>query len=75
MPDLGPEGLFQLDERSLKAISELQYRLRAQSSAEVIRNALALLKIAVDNADPDSLVITIVGRDGKFLKVDLKPTT
>jgi hypothetical protein len=39
MPHLGPEGLFQLDERSLKAISELQYRLRAQSSAEVIRAA------------------------------------
>ena len=65
------KGTFQLDTRTLSAIDELRVKLRARSSSDVIRNALALLKVAVDNAD-DSLVIRIPTRTGEFIAVDLK---
>ena len=66
------DGIFQLDRASLNAIEDLRRRLGAESSSDVISNALALLKVAVDNADPDSLVILIQSRNGGFLTVDLK---
>ena len=66
------EGIFQLEPRTLRAVEDLREKLRARSSSEVIRNALSLLKIAVDNADPESLVIVLQTKEGKFITVDLK---
>jgi hypothetical protein len=72
MSEFTGEGLFQLDSRTLLSIEDLRIKLRARNSTDVIRNALALLKIAVDNADPDSLVIRMPAKDGGWLRVDLK---
>ena len=72
MSDFRSEASFRLDTRTLRSIEELGIKLRATSSTDVIRNALSLLKVAVDNADPDSLVVVMLNKDGEPLKVDLK---
>jgi len=71
MSDSREDALDLLDSRTVRSISDLQDKLRANSITEVIGNALALLKIAVDNATQD-MVITMISRDERRLKVDLK---
>jgi len=71
MSDSREDALVRLDSRTVRSISDLQDKLRANSITEVIGNALALLKIAVDNATQD-MVITMISRDERRLKVDLK---
>ena len=57
-----PVTTFEMDERTLAAIRELQEVFGVRTNAAVIRKAIALAKVAATKATPEHTV-TISGRD------------
>jgi hypothetical protein len=57
-----PVTTFEMDERTLTAVRELQAVFGVKTNAAVLRKAIALAKIAASKASTDHTV-TISGRD------------
>jgi hypothetical protein len=55
---------FEVDKATLEAIAELKEAFGAKTNAQVIRRALALARVAAQNADSNN-TLTIVGPDNK----------
>jgi hypothetical protein len=68
MPE--PQTSFVVDRKTLAAIEELQTKFGAADSAEVIRKALGLAKLAAENAD-DNNSVTILTRAGTQKRINL----
>jgi hypothetical protein len=68
MPEF--ETSFKVDKQTLAAIEDLQSKFGTTDSAEVIRKALGLAKLAAENADDDNSV-TILTRDGTRKRINL----
>ncbi|HEX9660977.1 MAG TPA: hypothetical protein VGB27_01720 [Candidatus Binatia bacterium] len=62
---------FNVDERMEQSLEELKKHFGASSKAEVIRKAIALLKVVTDSEDADGS-ITIQKKDGKEQKLIIR---
>ena len=59
-----PVTSFNMDERTERTLEELKLHFGASSKAEVIRKAVAFLKVAKDSEHPDgSVVIKKAGQE------------
>lgn len=59
-----PEERFLIDAKSMAEIAQLKDTFQVTSATEVIRRALALAKVASDNARPDKTLAIISESDG-----------
>ena len=59
---------FEVDSATLAAIAELKDRFGVKTNAQVIRKALALARVAAQNADSDN-ALTIVGPNSQQKKI------
>jgi hypothetical protein len=55
---------FEVDRATLEAIALLKEQFGVKTNAQVIRRALALARVAMQNADPDTHTLTIKAPDG-----------
>jgi hypothetical protein len=67
----GTTTSFQVDKETLEEIEKLKVLLNARDSAEVIRKALALAKIAAANTSDDN-VLTILSPNDVRKQVKLR---
>jgi hypothetical protein len=61
---------FNVDERMEQSLEELKKHLGASSKAEVIRKAIALLKVVTESENPDGSIT--IQKDGKEQKLIIK---
>ena len=62
---------FKFSEEQTELIETLKEKLGASSKSEVVRKAIALLKVATDNSTEDN-ALTIKDKDGKEKDIILK---
>lgn len=69
VPFSSPKGMppmaqttFEVDKATLEAIAELKTAFGVKTNAQVIRKALALARVAANNADEDN-TLTIISKD------------
>jgi hypothetical protein len=60
---------FEVDKATLDAIAELKERFGVKTNAQVIRKALALARVAAENADSHNTLTIISPDDGQKQKV------
>lgn len=56
---------FEVDAATLSAIAELKEKFGVKTNAQVIRKALALARVAAQNADSENALTIISPRDGQ----------
>jgi hypothetical protein len=59
---------FEIDEATLEALEDLKEKFGVRSNANVIRKALALARVAMQNMNPDRTLV-IVRPDGVHITV------
>jgi hypothetical protein len=55
---------FEVDKVTLEAIAELKEEFGVKTNAQVIRKALALARVAIQNSDRDAHTLTIRAPNG-----------
>ena len=63
---------YTVDETMERSIEDIRKALGATSNGEVIRRAIALMKLAVDSADKDGRVEIVDKNDGVLQRIPLR---
>lgn len=63
---------YTVDETMERSIEDIRKALGATSNGEVIRRAVALMKLAVDSADKDGRVEIVDKNDGVLQRIPLR---
>jgi hypothetical protein len=64
-----PQTTFEVDAATLAAIGELKKKFGVKTNAQVIRKALALARVAAENADDENALTILSPEDGTQKKV------